>query len=90
VLAWPWDHIATRVAWQATREGDVSEDRLGRALEGIAVAYAASHRSQLASVFTVWTDIAAGLKRGAAGPALDLENMGRVALSEFRVTTAAV
>lgn len=84
VLAWPWDHIATRVTWQATHEGVLAEGRTGRALEHLAAAYASRHREQLAMVLGVWADVAAGL---ATGPTPDLVAMGRTALGEFAAAT---
>lgn len=81
VLAWPWDHMATSIAWAGTRDGDVSEARLGRALTEIGTAYALVHREQLAAVIDLWQQVAAGLNPG--GPAADLQKMGSDMLQAF-------
>ncbi|MFN0148993.1 MAG: hypothetical protein ACKVT1_21015 [Dehalococcoidia bacterium] len=85
ILAWPWDHIATRVTWQLTREGGLSESRVGPALERLAVAYTTLHHEQLASVLSVWAEVAGGV---TGGPPPDLVAMGRVALHEFELAAA--
>ena len=81
VLAWPWDHIATRVTWQLTQEGVLAEARLGPMIESLTVAYTSRYREQLTSVLVVWAEVAAGL---ASGPPPDLTAMGRTALREFK------
>jgi hypothetical protein len=63
VLAWPWEHLATHLAWQATHAGIVSDFALGTSLQTIALAYAAYHREQLATVLGLWEQVVAGLKR---------------------------
>lgn len=81
ILAWPWDHMATSIAWAGTREGDVSEGRLGRALTEVGVAYALVHREQLAAVIDLWQQVAAGLNPGALAP--DMQAMGSDMLRAF-------
>jgi hypothetical protein len=88
VLAWPWDHIATSVAWNASRSGDVAEPGLGAALTGIGVAYSLAHRDQLAAVVELWQQVAAGLNPG--GPPPDLESMGRDMLRAYQSWQGAV
>lgn len=81
ILAWPWDHMATSIAWTGTRAGDVSEARLGRALTEIGTAYALVHREQLAAVIDLWQQVAAGLNGDAR--AADMQAMGRDMLRAF-------
>ncbi len=90
VLTWPWDHLATRVAWEATRRGDASEEALGHRLSEIAAAYAANHRDQLAVVLDLWSQVAAGVVAtvpGAEPPSL--AGMGRTLFAAFSLETAA-
>lgn len=88
VLAWPWDHMATSVAWTASRRGDVAEPTLGAALTGIGVAYSLGHREQLAAVVALWQQVAAGLNPDAPPP--DLESMGRDMLQAYQSGSGAV
>lgn len=85
VLAWPWDHMATSVAWTASRSGDVAEPRLGTALTGIGVAYSLAHREQLTAVVELWQRVAAGLIPDARPP--DLPAMGHQMLTAFEAGT---
>ena len=87
VLAWPWDHMATSIAWTGTREGDVSEARLGRALTEIGTAYALVHREQLAAVVDLWQQVAAGLNGDAPPP--DMLAMGSDMLRAFEAAMEA-
>jgi|GEM_PF-2098482 len=87
VLAWPWDHLATRVAWEAARDGDASPGPLGDALWRAAAAYALYQREQLQHVITLWNQVAAGVSRSGARP--DLAAMGRDALAAYRQTVGA-
>ncbi len=88
VLAWPWDHMATSVAWTASRSGDVAEPTLGAALTGIGVAYALTYREQLAAVVELWQQVAAGLNPDAPPP--DLDAMGRDMLQAYQSGSGAV
>ncbi len=81
VLAWPWDHMATSIAWTASRDGDASEPALGRALTTIALGYALHHREQLTAVVELWQQVAAGINHDAPPP--DLQAMGRDMLAAF-------
>ena len=63
VLAWPWDHLATRVAWLSTRAGTTAEPSVGEALFVASVTYTLMHRQQLDSVFALWAEIAAGFRQ---------------------------
>lgn len=81
VLAWPWDHMATSLAWKASREGDVSEASLGTALTAIGVAYSLAHTDQLTAVIDLWQQVAAQLNTDS--PAPDLRAMGRDMLTAF-------
>lgn len=87
VLAWPWDHLATRVAWEAARDGDAAPGPLGDALWRAAAAYALYQREQLQHVVTLWNQVAAGVSRSGAQP--DLAVMGREALAAYRQATKA-
>lgn len=82
VLAWPWDHMATSVAWTASRDGDLAEPTLGGALTGIGVAYSLAYREQLAAVVELWQQVAAGLNPHAPPP--DLPAMGRDMLRAYQ------
>ncbi|MGE5597616.1 MAG: hypothetical protein ACM3S1_16450 [Hyphomicrobiales bacterium] len=80
VLAWPWDHMATRAAWQASRSGATTRAVLGRQLQLLATAYALHHADQLARVIDIWESVAAGLP-GDGRP--DLTAMGAAALDAY-------
>lgn len=82
VLAWPWDHMATSVAWTASRNGDVAEPTIGTALTGIGVAYGLGHREQLVAVVELWQQVAACLNPDAPPP--DLQSMGRDMLQAYQ------
>lgn len=71
VIAWPWDHVATSVAWSATRSGETLERELGEQLIAIAAPYALHNREQLTAVLDLWTQVAANTRPGAAAPQLD-------------------
>jgi hypothetical protein len=81
VIAWPWDHMATAVAWQATRAHDTSERALGLALLDIGTAYAARHRDQVTAVLDLWRQVAAGVQKTQEAP--DLAGMGVQMLDAF-------
>ncbi len=90
VLTWPWDHLATRVAWEASRTGDASEEAVGRRLGDIGAAYATVHREQLAAVLDLWRQVAAGVvETSPAAEPPSLERMGRQLLVAFQVELAA-
>ncbi len=84
VLAWPWEHMGTSLAWQATRSGEVTAERLGERLEGLAAAYALVHRAQLEAVIDLWRQVAAAVYRGEQEP--DLPRMGSEMLAAYRAT----
>jgi len=85
VLAWPWDHIATAVAWEGTRDGDTSEAALGRAISEIGGAYAVRHREQAGAVLDLWQQVASGVHHGPQQP--DLARMGREMLAAYHATS---
>jgi hypothetical protein len=74
ILAWPWDHIATRAAWLGTQSGHLSEDDLGRQLESLTRTYALLYREQLTAVLNLWGNVAAAVTGSAQAP--DLALMG--------------
>jgi len=74
VVAWPWDHLATMVAWGQTRDGEASTGTLGEAIAVAGAAYARLHPSQLGGALDLWGLVASGLAPG--GPAPDLRRMG--------------
>lgn len=76
VLAWPWDHMATTLAWEANRGGGLSEATLGRAIAELGGAYAARHREQAGAVLGLWQQVSAG---GA-----DLAHIGSELLASYR------
>ncbi len=86
VLAWPWDHLATRVAWQATQAESVHPAYLGLALERIGATYATMHREQLASAFELWERVVAGLPQAPATPGLPA--LGEQLLTAFEAESA--
>ncbi|MCC6382075.1 MAG: hypothetical protein IT304_06165 [Dehalococcoidia bacterium] len=83
VLAWPWDHLGTRLAWQATRGGATGEPALGQRLQARAAAYALRHHEQLEAALTGWQEIAPAYRQGH-GEALSLTAMGRQSLALYR------
>lgn len=87
VIAWPWDHLATHVAWEATKANNTSEEALAAALTGVGGTYALRHRDQVDAVLGLWKQVAAGVHAGAEEP--DLARMGREMLSAFEVVTGA-
>ncbi len=87
VLAWPWDHIATRVAWLGTQSGELGEEHLGRLLEQITVAYTLFHEEQVRRVIGLWGEVAAGVTHAAESP--NLEAMGLQVYLAFARATAA-
>lgn len=64
VLCWPWDHLATRVAWRATQQGSLSESAIGDELLRIGTAYALVHKDQMEAVRGLWEEVVAGLRPG--------------------------
>ena len=87
VMAWPWDHMATSVAWTATRTGDLSEEAIGRALTDLGVAYSLSQRDQLAAVIDLWTQVTAGLN--AQSPPPDIQAMACDMLTAYQAAAGA-
>ncbi|PFG73672.1 hypothetical protein A9A59_0874 [Tepidiforma thermophila] len=81
VLAWPWEHIGTSVAWQATRAGTVEAAQLGERVEQLAAAYGIYFREQLTAVLDLWRQVAAGVYRGEQEP--DLPRMGAQMLAAY-------
>lgn len=77
LIAWPWDHLGTRIAWRATRQGMLEERWLGDALTAVGTVYAIGFREQLTHVLDVWQRVAAGIRSGSAQGAPDLVEMGR-------------
>ena len=77
LIAWPWDHLGTRIAWRATRQGMLDERWLGDALTAVGTVYAIGFREQLAHVLDFWQRVAAGVGPGEGGQAPDLAEMGR-------------
>ncbi|MBI2764552.1 MAG: hypothetical protein HYX53_01435 [Chloroflexi bacterium] len=82
VLAWPWEHLATRVAWQAAQAGAISEDTLGLAMQTVTAAYSRYHRDQLETVVGLWEQVVRGIRAGSGSggrtaTAPDLAAMGR-------------
>jgi hypothetical protein len=88
IVTWPWDHLATRVAWQSTRAGTTDEENVGRQLEELGAAYALGHRDQLERVLRVWADIVAGIGATTPGSPPDLAAMGGLLLRAFENETA--
>ncbi|MBK7126289.1 MAG: hypothetical protein IPH65_10315 [Dehalococcoidia bacterium] len=88
VMAWPWDHMATKVAWDATRQEDTSEAALGAALLSLGSVYAMRHREQVAAVLSLWTQVAAGVSAVSASPP-DLSRMGAEMLAAYEASRAA-
>lgn len=78
VIAWPWDHIGTRVAWDASKSGDY-ENVAGELAEW-SFGYVANHRAQVEEVAKLWTDVTAGVQSIGA---LRLDVLGGTALQEY-------
>lgn len=87
VLAWPWDHMATAVAWTATRSGELTEAAVGQALTDLGVAYAIANREQLTAVIDLWVQVTTGLNPGS--PTLDMQTMGCDMLRAYEATAHA-
>lgn len=85
VIVWPWEHLATLLAWRATRSGPLDQERLGEEMLETAGAYAAAHRQQLSSAFTMWTEVARGVRAREAPPA-DLAALGAELHRLYRAT----
>lgn len=88
VIAWPWDHMATTVAWEATQAEDTSEASLGAALMALGSAYALRHREQVAAVLELWSQVAAGVVTSAQEPP-DLGRMGAEMLAAYEASELA-
>ncbi|MBA4180040.1 MAG: hypothetical protein C0506_05570 [Anaerolinea sp.] len=84
VLSWPWDHLATRVAWRATQRGPVSEEAVGDELLRIGATYAIAHREQLEAARGVWEEVVAGLRPGGEA---SLTRMGADMLAAYEAET---
>ena len=87
IMAWPWDHLGTRVAWLASQSGETDEPAVGDALFAAAVTYTLMHREQLTAVVGLWQQVVAGLRpAGGAnnGPvATSLPEMGAQLLEVY-------
>lgn len=88
VIAWPWDHLATSVAWRAAKDQDTSESALGDALSAVAVTYALRHRDQLEAVLSLWRQVAGNLPRHGESP--DLATMGVEMLAAYETVAGHV
>jgi hypothetical protein len=86
VLAWPWDHLATRVAWRATQGGQLAPANIGEQLLAVGGTYALMHREQFGAVVTLWAQVAAGV---AVGAAPDLAALGAQMLDAHLAEVAA-
>lgn len=86
VIAWPWDHLGTSIAWEATRAEDTSEAALAAAFSRVAASYALRHRDQLESVLDLWKQVAGALRPDAAEP--DLRKMGLEMLIAYEALSA--
>ncbi len=81
VLAWPWDHLATTVAWNATQEGSAEEDTLGKTIFELAIAYSLFHQEQLEAAVDLWAQVATGIRPDQQPP--DLARMGADMLAAY-------
>jgi len=89
VLTWPWDHLATRIAWEASKTGSASDENVGLRLGDIAAAYATRHREQLAVVLDLWQQVATGVAESAQAEPPNLVRMGRQLLAAFELEQTA-
>ncbi|MGE0601628.1 MAG: hypothetical protein AB7J35_19470 [Dehalococcoidia bacterium] len=87
VIAWPWDHLATKAAWEASRANDTSEETLAATLTDIGATYAIRHRDQLTAVLDLWGQIASNVRN--VEETLDLAKLGATMLIAYKATTAA-
>ncbi|MGE3076641.1 MAG: hypothetical protein AB7N24_21445 [Dehalococcoidia bacterium] len=87
VIAWPWDHLATKAAWEATRANDTSEETLAATLTDIGATYAIRHREQLTAVLDLWGQIASNVRNVEETP--DLAKLGTTMLIAYKATHAA-
>lgn len=88
VLTWPWEHLATRVAWAAARGQPADAAALGLRLLQVGGTYALRHREQAATVLRLWADVAAGLP-GERERHADLPAMGRELFQSYCQLVAA-
>ncbi|MCC7364374.1 MAG: hypothetical protein IT303_08360 [Dehalococcoidia bacterium] len=84
ILAWPWDHLGTRVAWQATQQERVATAALGDELLRIAAGYVTAHREQARIALDLWEQVARGLRPESDASAPSLVAMGAQALATYR------
>lgn len=87
VLAWPWDHLATTVAWNATKGGSADEEDLGKAIFELGTAYSLFHREQLEAVVDLWAQVATGIH--ASQQPANLARMGGDMLMAYEAQTTA-
>ncbi len=87
VIAWPWDHLATKAAWEASRSNDTSEEKLAATLTDIGATYAIRHREQLTAVLDLWGQVASNVQSVAETP--DLAKLGSTMLIAYKATNAA-
>lgn len=82
VIAWPWDHMATTVAWEARQRGATSEATLGEGLLALGSAYVSRHREQAGAVLRLWQEVASD-PHARSGQQPDLARIGREMLAAY-------
>ncbi len=84
-IAWPWDHLSTRIVWTTQREGTSTAENLGRSLHVIGTTYAVTHREQLHHAIEFWDRVAVGFDTSSDEPT-DLVAMGSRMLEAFEAS----
>jgi len=86
VIAWPWDHLATRIVSAATREGAApSAAELGRALDETGTAYGIAYREQMDAVLDFWKRVTDSMETQGKPRPQDLEVLAVRMLDGFGV-----
>lgn len=62
VLAWPWDHVGTHVAWECSKNG--THARANEVLAEWSFGYVANQPEQAVQVANLWSQVTAGLDGG--------------------------
>jgi len=74
VIAWPWDHLATRIVSAATNQGTTpSASALGRALDETGTAYGIAYREQMDAVLDFWKRVTESMETQGKPRPQDLE-----------------
>lgn len=79
VIAWPWDHIGTRVAWDSSKSGDYGA--VAGELAEWSFGYVTNHQTQAEEVAKLWSEVTAGVQSLATPLRIDV--LGGAALQDY-------